>query len=266
MKIILTKSSNLTLIYYNIYLSKLATSPSIFINNKRLIERISKEFEVSKKKLTEELVDKRERRMKYDAEHTRLREEIDKRQKEIEVMQAQAIEPLDMDILRMKARKEFEMATTPIISILTPKMAHKVELEEKQEMYNKIKEERDELKRSFEFLNTKHDNLKYESQREEESRKLKYKEELQTLIKENQKLQSAVEMSKDKELLRQCRRELEESKRRTEEYQKECNELRSERDAVKSERNELIVAHIQTSRVPSLPLNFGIKIRGTVGA
>lgn len=199
-------------------------------DNKMLINKLSKELDVAKKKLTEELVDKRERRVKYDAEMDRLRQEIERRQQEIENMQAQAIEPMDMDILKLKTRKEFENS-------------HTMELEERQNIINKIKEERDELKRNLEFLNIKHENLKFDSQREIESNKFKYKEELQVLIKENQKLQSQIEMSKDRDMLRQARRELEEAKRRMEEYQKECNELRKERDALKDSTNDLIISH-----------------------
>lgn len=199
-------------------------------DNKMLINKLSKEYEVAKKKLTEELVDRRERRVKYDAEMERLRVEIDKRQREIEEMQAQAIEPQDMDILRLKAKKEFETQ-------------HALELEEKQTIINQIKEERDELRRNLEFLDTKHENLKFDSQREIESNKLKYREELQVLVKENQKLTSQIEMSKDRDMLRQARRELEEAKRRVEEYQKECNTLRKERDTMKDEKNDLVIAH-----------------------
>jgi chromosome segregation ATPase len=72
---------------------------------------------------------------------------------------------------------------------------------------------------------------------------MKYKEELQVVIKENQNLQSQIEMSKERDMLRQARRELEEAKRRIEEYQKECNELRKERDQLKDQSNDLVINH-----------------------
>jgi predicted nucleic acid-binding Zn-ribbon protein len=199
-------------------------------DNKILIGKLNKELEVAKKKLTEELDEKRERRIKYDAEMSRLRQEIDRRQKESEDIQAQSIEPMDMDILRLKVRKEFETS-------------HTIEMDDKQNIINKLKEERDELKRNLEFLNTKHENLKFDSQRDQDSHKMKYKEELQVVIKENQNLQSQIEMSKERDMLRQARRELEEAKRRIEEYQKECNELRKERDNLKDQSNDLVISH-----------------------
>lgn len=116
-------------------------------------------------------------------------------------------------------------------------------MEEKSILLNQAKQERDEFKRLLEIMNTKYDNLKFESQREIESSKLKYREELQGIMKENQKLLSQIELSKDRDLLRQARRDLEEAKRRMEEYQKECTELRKERDSIKDEKNDIIITH-----------------------
>lgn len=199
-------------------------------DNKNLISKLSKELDVAKRKLTEELVDKRERRVKYEAEMERLRQEIERRQREIEDVQATAVEPMDMDIFRLKAKKEFENS-------------HAMEMQERQNIIDQIKQERDELKRNLEFLNTKHDNLKFDSQRDLESSKLKFKEELQMLIKENQNLQSQLQLNKDRENLRQCRRDLEDAKRRMEEYQKECIELRKLKDATKDQMNDLVIQH-----------------------
>ena len=178
----------------------------------------------------EELVDKKERRGKYEAEMARLRQEIDRRHREIEEVQAQSVDPMDMDILRVRIKKEFETS-------------HSMELEEKQIIIGQLKSERDELHRELDFLNIKHENLKLDSQRTIDSNKLKHREELQSLIKENESLQSQIEMSKDRDMLRQARRELDEAKRRIEEYQKDCNELRKERDSLKDQKNDLTINH-----------------------
>ena len=198
-------------------------------DNKLLIGKLNRELEVARKKLVEDVVNNNERKIKYEEEVSRLRHEIDKRQKEIEDMQAQSIKPMDMNILRMKMKEEFETS-------------YALESEDKA-MIAKLKEERDELRRNLQFLDTKHEGLKIDSQREIESNKLKYKEELQGLIQENQHLQSQIEMSKDREMLRQSRRELDETKRRIEEYQKECNELRKQRDSLRDEKNDCIISH-----------------------
>lgn len=58
---------------------------------------------------------------------------------------------------------------------------------------------------------------------------------------ENQALQSKADDKKDRELIRQLRRELEEQKRRSAELHSEATELRRERDIVKLEKNEQFV-------------------------
>jgi chromosome segregation ATPase len=199
-------------------------------DNKTLVLKISKEYDVSKNKLTQELVDKIERRKKYDADIERLHHEIERRQKEIESLQAQAIEPMDMDVFKLKIRKDYEAV-------------HNSEMQEMQSLVDRLKEEINQSKREFEILNMKHENLKLDTQRDLDNAKVKYREELQVLMKENQNLQSKVEMSKDREMLRQARRELEEAKRRVEEYQKECNSLRKERDSLKDQMNDIVITH-----------------------
>jgi len=61
------------------------------------------------------------------------------------------------------------------------------------------------------------------------------------LLIENQALQSKADDKKDRELIRQLRRDLEEQKRRALELHSEATELRRERDAVKLEKNEQFV-------------------------
>lgn len=199
-------------------------------DNKNITAKLVKELDVARKKLTEELLDKKERRDKYEAEMGRLRQEIERRHKEIEEVQAQSVDPMDMDILRVKIKKEFE--TT-----------HSNDLEEKQTIISQLKSERDELRRELEFLNTKHENLKFDTQRTIESNKQKHKDDIQALTKEIESFQSQIELNKDRDMLRQTRRELQEAKRRIEEYQNECNELRRERDTLKDQSNDLIITH-----------------------
>lgn len=52
-----------------------------------------------------------------------------------------------------------------------------------------------------------------------------------------------MEDSRDKDLVRSLRRDLEEYKRRSQDNSSEANEIRKERDAMKLERNELIIAN-----------------------
>ena len=58
---------------------------------------------------------------------------------------------------------------------------------------------------------------------------------------ENQALQSKVDDKKDRELIRQLRRELDTHKRREQELNSEATELRRDRDMLKMEKNEQFV-------------------------
>lgn len=71
--------------------------------------------------------------------------------------------------------------------------------------------------------------------------KEKSRKEVSDLLIENQALQSKADDKKDRELIRQLRRDLEEQKRRAMELNSEATELRRERDAVKLEKNEQFV-------------------------
>ena len=55
---------------------------------------------------------------------------------------------------------------------------------------------------------------------------------------ENQSLQAKADDKKDRELIRQLRRELDSHKRKNQENLSECTELRRDRDLIKLEKNE----------------------------
>ena len=58
---------------------------------------------------------------------------------------------------------------------------------------------------------------------------------------ENQALQSKVDDKRDRELIRQLRRDLDESKRKVNSLQAENQDLRRDKDLVKHEKNEQFV-------------------------
>ena len=80
--------------------------------------------------------------------------------------------------------------------------------------------------------------MKSEGERELRDTKERHRQELQELTLENQALLSKAEDRRDRDLVRQLRRELDDSKRRCTELTSEATELRRERDALKLERSE----------------------------
>ena len=138
--------------------------------------------------------------------------------------------PIDTDILRMKIQKDIEAR-------------HRLEMDQKQAEVERLSENYYESKRQLDILRTQHENLKYENEKELSDLKERNKQELNDLILENQTLQTKCDDRRDRELVRQLRRELDENKRRANDLLSEAADLRKERDQLKLEKNELIISH-----------------------
>lgn len=69
----------------------------------------------------------------------------------------------------------------------------------------------------------------------------KHRHEMHEMMLENQALQSKADDKRDRELIRQLRRDLDEHKRRTTELLSETGDLRRERDLLKLDKNEQMI-------------------------
>ena len=81
--------------------------------------------------------------------------------------------------------------------------------------------------------------MKFESEKEVTDLRDKHRTEMHEMMLENQALQSRADDKRDRELVRQLRRDLDENKRRISELLGETSDLRRERDIAKMEKNEL---------------------------
>lgn len=95
-----------------------------------------------------------------------------------------------------------------------------------------------ESKRQLDILRTQLDSIKYEHEKDMLDCKDRFKAEIQELMLENQALQAKADDRRDRDLIKQLRRDLDEAKRRAHDYGQESNEMRRERDSVKMEKNE----------------------------
>jgi len=66
---------------------------------------------------------------------------------------------------------------------------------------------------------------------------------MQDLIIENQTLTTKLDDKRDREVIRQLRRDLDDYKRRSNDLLSETSELRKERDQVKVEKNDMMISH-----------------------
>ncbi len=85
--------------------------------------------------------------------------------------------------------------------------------------------------------------VKSESEKEIRDLKEKHRQAAQELALENQALLAKAEDRRDRDLIRQLRREVDEHKRRCTELLAEVAEIRKDRDHLKLERGDLSVRH-----------------------
>jgi hypothetical protein len=138
--------------------------------------------------------------------------------------------PIDTDILRMRVTKDIEAR-------------FRLELETKGLELDKMTEAYYETKRQLEIIKTSFESHKYESEKLLTDLRDKHKTEMNELFEENHSLQLRVEESRDRDTLRQLRRELEEYKKRASDSALDAQELRKERDSLKLEKNDMLIKH-----------------------
>ena len=154
-----------------------------------------------------------------------MRRIIDLKQREMDQMAQKLALPIDTDILRMKIQKDLEAR-------------HRIEVEEKIGENEKLMDQFYEGKRQLDILRTQFEAQKYEHEKETNDVKDRYKAEISELMMENQALQARADDRRDRELIKQLRRDLDEAKRRAQDMVSEANEMRRERDTLKLDKND----------------------------
>ena len=157
-----------------------------------------------------------------------MRRAIEQKQREIDSMANKMTLPIDTDIMRMKIQKDIEGR-------------HRIELDAKQHEVDRLGEQYYEAKRQFDVVKMQLDTQRHEFEKEIAEVKEKSRKEGSELLIENQALQAKADDKKDRELIRQLRRDLDTHKRKEQELLTEATELRRERDSIKFEKNEMFV-------------------------
>jgi hypothetical protein len=176
----------------------------------------------------EEFTSKKDLESQYEARLNEWRHALESKQRELENISQKMVLPIDTDILRMRVTKDIEAR-------------FRVEIETKTLELEKMTDAFYECKRQFDIMRTSMENHKYESEKIIEELRDKHKNEIQQLFDENHSLQLRIEDQRDREIVRQVRRDLEEFKKRYSDSAIEVNELRKERDALKLEKNDMII-------------------------
>ena len=153
------------------------------------------------KRLGEEMQAKKELELGLEQRLNDMRRAIEQKQREIDTMANKMSLPIDADILRMKIQKDMESR-------------HRVELEQKQYEVDRLSEQHYEAKRQLDVVKTQLDTQRHEFEKELSEIKEKARKEASELMIENQSLQAKADDKKDRELIRQLRRELDSHKRK----------------------------------------------------
>ena len=116
-------------------------------------DRLKRDSEDGNQKYIQLLTDKKEIESQFDNTIRNFKIAIEQKQKELEDVQAKLIPSLDHDMIRIKIINELEGP-------------QRLALETKQFEIDKLQDHIYEIKRQFEILNSKHESVKYEADRE----------------------------------------------------------------------------------------------------
>lgn len=170
---------------------------------------MKRENEESHQKYLQLLSEKKDMENQFDNTIRSFKIAIEQKQKELEDVQSKVIPSLDHDMIRIKIINELEIP-------------HRQALDNKQQENDKLQDQVYELKRQLDILNTKYEAVRFEAEKDIKDLKERHKVnyyyisnyqlELNDLMIEIQTLHERVDDTKDKEVIRALRRELDELK------------------------------------------------------
>ena len=120
---------------------------------------------------------------------------------------------------------------------------HRLEVESKQQECERLADQFYEQRRQNEVLKAQIEAVKSESEKEIRDLKEKFRQESQELALENQALLAKTDDRRDRDLIRQLRRDLDDTKRRCTELLSEVSDIRKERDILKLDKGDTQIRH-----------------------
>jgi len=195
---------------------------------KNQFDKVKRENEETSHKYLNALNDKKDLEMQFDTTIRNFKLAIEQKQRELEEVQAKVIPSLDHDMLRIKIINELEIPQRQAI-------------EAKNQEIERLQDQVYELKRQVDYTNSKYENIRFEAEKDIRDLKERHKFEISDLMIEIQTLQERVEDTREKEIIRALRRELDEIKFRYDENENEMEELRREKEKLRDEKNDILI-------------------------
>ena len=196
-------------------------------------DNIKAEVTTYQKHLGEEMQARKENELALESRIAEQRRQLDSKTREMEQMAQRVQLPVDADILRLKIQKDLEAR-------------HRQDLELRVQENERLQDQFYEAKRQLEVTKTQLESHRFESEKDLQDVKERLKAEVQELMLENQALQAKCDDRRDRDLIKQLRRDLDESRRKSQDLTAEANEMRRERDQLRLEKNEMFLQNQKT--------------------
>ena len=190
--------------------------------------KVKKENEEQSQRYIQLLHDKKDHELHFDNTIRNFKMAIEQKQKELEDVQAKIIPSVDNDMMRIKIINELEFP-------------HRQAIESKQLEVDRLQDQVYELKRIVEITNSKYESIRFEAEKDIRDLKEHHKFEVSDLMQEIQSLQERLEDTRDKDIIRVLRRDLDEVKFRYDENETEMEELRREKEKLREEKNDILI-------------------------
>jgi chromosome segregation ATPase len=192
-------------------------------------EQQKQQVHTYQRRLGEEIQQRKEIEINFETRLGDSKRLVEMKQREIDQLAQKLALPIDTDILRMKIMKDVESR-------------HRIELDQKASEIERLQDQYYEAKRQLDIARSQLDSFKYEAEKDMNDIKEKLRSEINELLLENQTLHQKCDDRRDRDLIKQLRRDLEEAKRRAQEANQECNTVRRERDSLKVDKNDQFIA------------------------
>ncbi|CAD8080746.1 unnamed protein product [Paramecium primaurelia] len=153
---------------------------------------------------------------------------IEQKQRELEEIQNKLSPSFDQDMIRIKLLNELEIP-------------HRQQLDVKQNEIEKLNEVIYQLKRNLDLEIAKVETIKLEYTKEQKLIQDRFKLDMSDLQHQIEELTKIIEDSKDKDVIRRLRKDLDEYKLKYNNADTENQELRIERDKIREEKNEIMI-------------------------
>ncbi len=191
---------------------------------KQHYEKLKKECGEISKRHMETISEKKRLEAEYEAQLKHLRGLLEQREKILDEQRTKALLPTDTDMLRAKIAREIEAPYKQKVDMLSQDI-------------DRLESEISDLRRNNALLKSELESKDSDHARQVSELKQKHQAQVADLMSELQAMHERADDTKDKEIIRTLKREVEEYKRKSMDSVREAAELRKQRDELKLEKS-----------------------------